>query len=346
MQVFGDQHGTVVALHERECSVQRRHQKVVEEAPSPAVGPALRARLAEAAVTAAQTLGYVGAGTVEFLLDGEEFFFLEVNTRLQVEHPVTEAVTGLDLVRLQLEVARGGPAAGGATALSGHAIEVRLYAEDPARDWLPQSGTLAAFEVPHRDAFGWTGHGVRLDSGVVTGSDVGVHYDPMLAKVIAWGPSREVAARTLADALHRARLHGLTTNRDLLVRVLRSPEFLAGQTDTGFLDRFDLAAPLVTDRGPHLVAAALALAASRRAEATVLGGLPAGWRNNPTQPQTVAFAGGEVAYENPRTSDSQGVATPPVIRRPEGVGVVSVSPTEVVLEAGGGAAALRGGPGP
>ncbi len=324
VQVFGDQHGTVVALHERECSVQRRHQKVVEEAPSPAVSAELRERMAEAAVTAARTLGYVGAGTVEFLLDGDEFFFLEVNTRLQVEHPVTEAVTGLDLVRLQLEVAQGARLPE-VPELSGHAIEVRLYAEDPARDWLPQSGVLSTFEVPHRETFGWTGHGVRLDSGVESGSEVGVHYDPMLAKVIAWGASREVAARALSGALLRSRLHGLTTNRDLLVRILRSPEFLAGETDTGFLDRFDLEPALVSDRRPHLVAAALALAAAHRAGAPVLGGLPSGWRNNPTQPQRTAFVEGEVTYGQTFAVDGA----------PVGVVVVSASPAAVLLEVDG-----------
>ena len=327
VQVFGDTHGTVVALHERECSVQRRHQKVLEEAPSPAVDPALRARLAEAAVTAARTLGYVGAGTVEFLLDGEEFWFLEVNTRLQVEHPVTEAVTGLDLVRLQLEVAQGA-ALPPVPALSGHAVEARLYAEDPARDWLPQSGVLTAFEVPHSTAFAWAGHGVRLDSGVETGSEVGVHYDPMLAKVIAWGPDRTSATRALAGALAAARLHGLTTNRDLLVGVLRSEAFLSGATDTGLLERVDLAVRLVSEpaRRLHLVAAALAGAADRRARAGVLAGLPSGWRSNPTQPQTTTYEDGAVAY---------GLGAPAVDGEPVEVTVLSATSTEVVLEAGG-----------
>ncbi len=305
VQVFGDMHGNVVALFERECSIQRRHQKVVEEAPSPAVDEALRARLQDAAVRAARVLDYVGAGTVEFLLaeDGD-FFFLEVNTRLQVEHPVTEAVTGLDLVRLQLEVAAGRPLPPQALqpTLTGHAVEVRLYAEDPQRGWLPQSGRLTRFYVPADTVFRTpSGPGIRLDSGVQDGSEIGVHYDPMLAKVVAWGPDRTSASLALAGALARARLHGLTTNRDLLVHVLRSPAFLAGQTDTSFLDRHGLdvlAAPLAGPdaRRRHALAAALAAAALRRATAPVLAGLPSGWRNNPTAPQQTVFDTATVHY--------------------------------------------------
>ncbi len=301
VQVFGDAHGTVVALHERECSIQRRHQKVIEEAPSPAVDAALRTRLGDAAVRAARAIGYVGAGTVEFLLDASgEFFFLEVNTRLQVEHPVTEAVTGLDLVRLQLEVAAGRPLPVEASEprLSGHAIEARLYAEDPARGWLPQAGRLDRFEVPADVEFAPpTGPGVRLDSGVGNGSVVGVHYDPMLAKVIAWAPERTQACLLLAGALERARLRGLTTNRDLLVGVLRSPAFLAGETDTGFLDRHAVGelAPALEPPALQLlaVAAAAAQAALRRRATRVLDGLPAGWRNNPSTEQEVRYRVGD-----------------------------------------------------
>jgi propionyl-CoA carboxylase alpha chain len=309
VQVFGDLHGSTVALFERECSIQRRHQKVVEEAPSPAVGPELRQRLQDAAVAAARAIDYVGAGTVEFLLDQSgEFFFLEMNTRLQVEHPVTEAVTGLDLVRLQFDVAAGLPLPPETLrpALRGSAIEVRLYAEDPALDWLPQSGRLDDVAVPADSAFATPrGPGVRVDSGVAPGLEVGVHYDPMLAKVIAWAPERSAAALALAGALARARLHGVTTNRDLLVNVLRHPAFLAGETDTGFLDRHGLdrlAAPLVDDAGRrvHAVAAALAGAALRRASAPVLAGLPSGWRNNPTVPQTTVFDAGTVHYRSDR----------------------------------------------
>ncbi|MCW2547160.1 MAG: Propionyl-CoA carboxylase alpha chain, partial [Mycobacterium sp.] len=277
---------------------QRRHQKVIEEAPSPAVDAALRGRLCAAAVSAGEAIGYVGAGTVEFLLapDGT-FFFLEMNTRLQVEHPVTEAVTGLDLVDLQFAVASGEPLPEAARhpQLNGAAIEVRLYAEDPQRDWLPQAGTLAGFNVPARP-------GIRLDSGVETGSTIGVAYDPRLAKIIAWAPDRVAASSLLASALRHAEVSGVLTNRDLLVRILESPQWLAGDVDTDFLESAELAelaAPLVgSDELPeYALAAALAQAALRRREAKVLAGIPSGWRSNPSAPQTVCYrrAGQEVA---------------------------------------------------
>ena len=276
IQVFADRQGNVVSLGERECSIQRRHQKVVEEAPSPAVGAALRERMGAAAVAAAEAVGYVGAGTVEFLLgpDGE-FFFLEMNTRLQVEHPVTEMVTGVDLVRLQLLVACGEALPAGIAGVEPacHAIEVRLYAEDPARDFLPQTGRLADFEIPGAVPFAMPGpgcpaSGVRVDSGVVAGSEVSPHYDPMLAKVVAWAPSRSEAAAILASALASASLPGLVHNRDFLVRVLRHPAFAAGETDTGFLERHEgLAEPLLDAAGERLHAAAAALA-STEAEGT------------------------------------------------------------------------------
>jgi propionyl-CoA carboxylase alpha chain len=291
VQIFGDSHGNVVHLFERECSIQRRHQKIVEESPSPVVTPQLRAELGAAAVTVARTIGYVNAGTVEFLLlpDGS-FAFLEVNTRLQVEHPVTELVTGLDLVRLQLLVADGAalPPEVLEASVSGHAIEVRVYAEDATRGWQPSAGHLHRFSIPASAA-------VRVDSGVENGSEVSVHYDPMLAKVIAHAPTRHEAARALARALAGARIHGVTTNRDLLVRILRHPEFLAGDIDTGFLVRHDpavLGSPLAdpATRRLHAVAAALVGQAERRSHAPVLREMPSGWRNNPSEPQTAAFA--------------------------------------------------------
>jgi propionyl-CoA carboxylase alpha chain len=301
VQILGDAHGRVVHLFERECSIQRRHQKLVEECPSSVVDDQLRARLAAAAVALGEAIGYVGAGTVEFLLTPErEFLFLEVNTRLQVEHPVTEAVTGLDLVRLQLLLAAGEPLPDEAVraTVSGHAVEARLYAEDPRRGFLPAAGRLHRFRVEDRP-------GLRVDAGVADGSVVGVHYDPLLAKVVAHAPTRAEAAGLLAAALAGARLHGLVSNRDLLVRVLRHPDFLAGETDTQFLERHpvaELAAPLADAAAERLSAAAAALAAqaARRAAAPVLAGVPSGWRNNPSQPQRVAFDGAhgqvEVAY--------------------------------------------------
>jgi acetyl/propionyl-CoA carboxylase alpha subunit len=289
IQIVGDAHGCVASLHERDCSVQRRHQKVIEESPSPAVDESLRAEMSAAAVAAGEALRYVGAGTVEFLLTAEgEFFFLEVNTRLQVEHPVTELVTGLDLVELQLLVAEGAPLPPDARQpqLVGHAIEARLYAEDPAHDFLPVTGALTRFRIPD---------GVRVDTGVTDGSVISPYYDPMIAKVVAQGATRAQASRRLADALARADVHGLTTNRDFLVRVLRHPEFLAGRADTAFLERHDaaqLAAPLVDAEGERLAAVAAALAgqASRRANARALGSLPSGWRNNPSELQRATFS--------------------------------------------------------
>jgi propionyl-CoA carboxylase alpha chain len=286
IQVFADTAGNVVSLFERECSIQRRHQKIVEESPSPAVDDDLRERMGEAAVAAARAVDYVGAGTVEFVLDDKhEFAFLEMNTRLQVEHPVTELVTGLDLVRLQLLVADGQPLPPEALApeMRGHAIEVRLYAEDAERGFLPATGSLRSFKVDG---------GVRLDSGFEAGDAVTPYYDPMLAKVIAHAPTRSEAAGVLASSLQRARIAGVTTNRDLLVRILREEEFLVGGTDTAYLERHDpaqLGAPLLDDRGAraHAAAAALALMASHRAEARVWSSLPSGWRNNPSQPQSV-----------------------------------------------------------
>ncbi|WP_067721234.1 acetyl/propionyl/methylcrotonyl-CoA carboxylase subunit alpha [Nocardia yamanashiensis] len=299
VQVMADTHGTVWAVGERECSIQRRHQKVVEEAPSPLVEKidGMRARLFEAAKLASEAIGYEGAGTVEFLADEKgDFFFLEMNTRLQVEHPVTEQVTGLDLVRLQLQVAAGRPLPAKQPEMRGHSIEVRLYAEDPAHDWQPQSGPVHKLDIPGTagEFTVLTEPGVRLDTGVVDGSVVGVHYDPMLSKVISFAETRDEAAHLLASALQRAQIHGLVTNRDLLVRVLRHPAFLAGDTDTAFFATHDLeklSAPLISEADEKLsiVAAALADAAANRRSARVGGGLPSGWRNLPSQSQTKSY---------------------------------------------------------
>ncbi|MEV5134576.1 biotin carboxylase N-terminal domain-containing protein, partial [Streptomyces sp. NPDC053705] len=232
VQVMADGQGTVWALGTRDCSLQRRHQKVVEEAPAPGLDDGLRRRLHDAAVAAAQAVGYRGAGTVEFLVSAEgRPWFLEMNTRLQVEHPVTEAVFGLDLVALQLRVAEGGPLPTTTPPEPrGHAVEARLYAEDPARDWQPQTGALLSLDVPEAP-------GLRLDTGYTGGDTIGVHYDPMIAKIIAHAPTRTEAVRLLARALERARIHGPVTNRDLLVRSLRHPDFVAARLDTGFYDR-------------------------------------------------------------------------------------------------------------
>ncbi|MDF2825659.1 MAG: acetyl-CoA carboxylase subunit alpha, partial [Mycobacterium sp.] len=336
VQVMADEHGTVWTVGERECSIQRRHQKIIEEAPSPLVErtPGMRDKLFAAARAAAGVIGYTGAGTVEFLADGDgEFFFLEMNTRLQVEHPVTEATTGLDLVALQVHVADHLELAAEPPATRGHAIEARLYAEDPAAGWLPQSGTVHRFEVPgSRSSFETTGVGIRLDSGVQDGSSVSIHYDPMLAKVISSAPSRSQAAHLLAAALARTRLHGVQTNRDLLVNVLTHPAFLAGSTDTAFFDTHglaELATPRVGARAHRLSAIAATLADARlnRSQAGVLAAVPGGWRNLPSGNQAKTYRGDgtdeRVEYRSTRT----GVVLP----GDDGIGVRSATANEVVL---------------
>ena len=282
VQIVGDTHGNAVHLFERECSIQRRYQKIIEEAPSPAVDDSLRGELGEAAVRAARAIGYVGAGTVEFVLDQSgRFYFLEVNTRLQVEHPVTELVTGLDLVEVQLRVAAGEPLPPEVSSarLTGHAIEARLYAEDVTAGFTPATGTLHRFEIP-------AGPGVRVDAGYASGNVVSPHYDAMLAKVIGYGSSRDEAARRLERALRHARVHGVITNLGLLAAILAEPEFLAGRTDTGYLTRHDPAAlaapPGEAVAAVHALAAALARQAANRAAAPVLSTLPSGWRNVPS----------------------------------------------------------------
>ena len=256
IQVLADAHGAVVHLGERECSLQRRHQKVVEEAPSPVVGPALRARMGAAAVTLARACGYVGAGTVEFIATGDasEFFFLEMNTRLQVEHPVTELVYGLDLVEQQLRVAAGEPLTVVQDDLvpRGHAVEARLYAEDPAAGFLPATGTVRVYREP-------AGEGVRVDSGVRAGSVVGTAYDPMLAKVIAYGPDRATALDRLDRALATFALAGVTTNAAFTRALIARDDVRAGEQDTGLLER--VLADLAVAPPDDLVAAA-ALAAA------------------------------------------------------------------------------------
>ncbi len=264
IQVLADDHGNAVHCFERECSIQRRHQKVIEEAPSPALDAATRARMGDAALAAARAVGYRGAGTVEFVLDANgEFWFLEVNTRLQVEHPVTEAVTGLDLVREQLGIADGRPlsVAQDDLAITGHAIEARLYAEDPAAGFLPATGTLAEWAPAPHPALRW-------DSGVETGSVVGVEWDPLLAKAIAHAPTRDEAAARLALGLARARIRGVTTNRDFLVAALRHPDFRAGRATTAFIETSGVARARVPADGEvrvAAIAAALSADAARRA---------------------------------------------------------------------------------
>ncbi|MFI5822740.1 acetyl/propionyl/methylcrotonyl-CoA carboxylase subunit alpha [Streptomyces rishiriensis] len=314
VQILADTHGTVWALGTRDCSLQRRHQKVVEEAPAPGLTDEIAERLRTLAVRAARAVDYVGAGTVEFLVADGRAHFLEMNTRLQVEHPVTEAVFGLDLVAEQLRIAEGAALPAGPPPARGHAIEARLYAEDPAADWTPQTGVLHRLAVPD---------GVRLDTGYADGDEIGVHYDPMLAKAVAHAPTRAEAIRRLAGALERAAVHGPVTNRDLLVRSLRHEEFTSARMDTGFYDRH-LAE--LTEAAPHPyapLAAALAEAAGAGSRRGV-----GGWRNLPSQPQTKRYAVAgeerEVRYRHTRTGLTA-----------EGVQVVSADAGLVVLEIDG-----------
>ncbi|MBQ0913912.1 biotin carboxylase N-terminal domain-containing protein [Streptomyces sp. RM99] len=312
VQILADTHGTVWALGTRDCSLQRRHQKVIEEAPAPGLSPRLDAELRETAVRAARSVSYVGAGTAEFLVDVHgRAHFLEMNTRLQVEHPVTEAVFGVDLVALQLRVAEGHALETDPPPARGHAVEARLYAEDPAHGWAPQTGRLHRLAVPD---------GIRLDTGCTDGDEIGVHYDPMLAKAVAHAPTRAEAVRRLAGALERAAVHGPVTNRDLLVRSLRHEEFASARMDTGFYDRHlaDLTAPAPDPLAP--LAAALADAHGR----SRFGG----WRNVPSQPQvkryTMAGEEHEARYRHTRTGLTA-----------DGVRVVHADARLVVLEADG-----------
>ena len=296
IQILADDHGGAVHCFERECSIQRRHQKIIEECPSPALDEDLRERMGAAALAAAKAVGYRNAGTVEFVLEPSgEFWFLEVNARLQVEHPVTEAVTGLDLVREQLLVAQGLPLSvtQADLAITGHAIEARLYAEDPAAGFLPASGTLLDW-CPAADP------GCRWDSGVEAGSVAGLEFDPMLAKVIAHAPTRAEAALRLARALEHSRIRGVTTNRDFLVAALRHPEFLAGRTTTAFIERAGVPLarqPSQDELRVAAVATALTAQAETRAATPVLRTLPSGWRNSVMPPERAVYRHGPAALE-------------------------------------------------
>ncbi len=289
IQILGDSYGNIVHLGERECSIQRRHQKIIEESPSPRVSPEIREAMGLAAVKLAKKIKYQSAGTVEFLFDDKtgEFWFLEVNTRLQVEHPVTEEVTGMDLVYEQLRIARGEELGYEQDDVSwiGHSIEARLYAEDPSNDFLPETGTLIAFEEdPDAEA--------RWDTGVESGSIVGTSFDPMLAKVISYGATRTDAASKLARALEAAHIGGLTTNRDFLVATLKTKEFLDGDTTTDFINRVKppRSLELSEEQIKHVTSiAALWIQELNRLNDHVLGHLPSGWTNGRTPKQNIKF---------------------------------------------------------
>jgi len=304
IQVFADTQGNVVSLFERDCSIQRRHQKVVEEAPAPGMDPARRASMGKAACAAARAIGYVGAGTVEFIVEGGDFFFMEMNTRLQVEHPVTEMITGQDMVEWQLQVASGGPLPLSQDQLhiDGHAIEVRVYAEDPDRDFMPAVGTLTHLQAPAE------GPHVRVDTGVRAGDVISVHYDPMIAKLIVWDRDRPSAVRRLVRALADYEVVGVRTNLGLLRRIAAHPAFGAAELDTGFIGRHGAA--LLPERAPA-PATALAAAALRvlrdRAEATEAAAVRShdpfspwnqatAWRMNGDGYQDMLLAEGDVLH--------------------------------------------------
>ena len=296
IQVFADQSGRTISLFERDCSIQRRHQKVVEEAPAPGMTPARRAAMGEAACAAARAIGYVGAGTVEFIAEGDDFFFMEMNTRLQVEHPVTEMITGQDLVEWQLLVAAGGDLPLTEPRLEGHAIEVRVYAEDPDRDFMPATGRLLHLSTPVESAH------VRVDTGVRRGDAITVHYDPMIAKLIVWDATREAAVRRLRRALSEYETVGLQTNLGLLRRIAAHPDFMAGVLDTGFIGRHEAA--LLPPRGAAPGAALAAAAAFVvREKGVVAGGDPyspwssmGAWRMNGVGHRDIALRDGDVVH--------------------------------------------------
>ena len=287
IQILGDTHGNLVHCFERECSIQRRHQKIIEEAPSPAVTEETRSQMGEAAIAAAKKLGYSSAGTVEFLFSDEGFWFLEVNARLQVEHPVTEEIIGKDLVREQIRVAEGEALSFTQEDLSinGHAIEARLYAENPEKNFLPSPGPVIAWEPS-------TVGKARFDSGVETGSEITTEFDPMIAKVTVHAPTRREAASRLARVLETTRIQGLTTNRDFLVNTLRTDEYIAGDTTTDFIDRVNPARTIEIEDS-SVVQAAIAVSveaqARRRAKAKINRGIRSGWRNSTMPDEQVEF---------------------------------------------------------
>ncbi|MEV6509677.1 biotin carboxylase N-terminal domain-containing protein [Streptomyces sp. NPDC051642] len=314
VQILADTHGTVWALGTRDCSLQRRHQKVIEESPAPGLPDQLAEELSELAVRAARAVAYEGAGTVEFLISPDnKAHFLEMNTRLQVEHPVTEAVFGIDLVALQLRIAEGEPLESEPPHPRGHAIEVRLYAEDPATDWTPQTGTLHRLAVPT---------GVRLDTGYTDGDTIGIHYDPMLAKVVAHAPTRAEALRKLAGALERTTIHGPITNRALLVNSLRHKEFTTAHMDTGFYDRH---LPELTEAAPDPHAPLAAALADTHGRSRFGGG---GWRNVPSQPQVKRYAMASEEHEVQYRHTRAGLTA-------DGVRVIHADAGRVVLEVDG-----------
>src|SRR5215471_17852892 len=277
IQLFGDHHGNLIHLFERDCSIQRRHQKIIEESPSPAVTPQLRQRMAEAALALGRKIVYTNAGTVEFLLaPSGEFYFIEVNTRIQVEHPVTEIITGFDLIRMQIEIAQGTALPPQPHDSTGHAIEARLYAEDPANNFLPCTGTLHVWRPPHAIT------GLRVDSGVEEGTEIGVHYDPLLAKIVAHAADRETAINKLGFALRNLAAQGVTTNRDFLIDVLEHKDFRAGHAHTNF--QLPPRAYDESEKAKDAICAAVVgayIEHTEHAQRRILPSIPVRFHNNP-----------------------------------------------------------------
>jgi propionyl-CoA carboxylase alpha chain len=291
VQIFGDHHGEVMHLYERDCSVQRRHQKIIEECPSPAIMSEIQSRMTDAAVALARKVGYTNAGTVEFLLaPSGDFYFIEVNTRIQVEHPVTEMVTGLDLIRLQIEIAQGGKLPDAQPEQTGHAIEARLYAEDPANDFLPSTGVLHVWRPSE------TSSGLRIESGVEEGTEIGVYYDPLLAKIIAYAEDRSSAIRKLTHALRNFAAQGVQTNREFLIELLESKEFQSGKAHTGFQLPVSSEADEELDRVFCSVTRAY-VERTEHARRAILPSIPMRFRNNPTAAPAMKFAIGKNEYQ-------------------------------------------------
>jgi acetyl/propionyl-CoA carboxylase alpha subunit len=301
VQILGDHHGNLIHLFERDCSVQRRHQKVIEESPSPAVTPELREKICAAAVALGRAAGYTNAGTVEFLLaPSGEFFFIEVNTRLQVEHPVTEMVTGLDLVQLQIEIAEGQPLHLPLLRQFGHAVEARLYAEQPGNNFLPSTGRIEVWNA---------GASARIDSGVHEGTEVGVRYDPLLAKLIAWAPDRATAIRKLAYALRSTAIGGVETNREYLIQVLEHEDFLAGRAHTAWA--LDYSRDDTQDA--FFANAAAAFIGSGQQSRRILPGNPPYWRNNPFRAPVIKLEiAGKIHESSPVATAVQNVKVWPL----------------------------------
>ncbi|MFT4594678.1 MAG: acetyl-CoA carboxylase biotin carboxylase subunit [Psychroserpens sp.] len=336
-QIFGDQHGNAIHILERECSIQRRYQKIIEESPSPALTEALRSEMGKAAVKAAKSLNYDNAGTVEFILsDKNEFFFLEVNTRLQVEHPVTEEISGLDLVQMQIEVAEGRPLSVTQEDIkgNGYAIECRLYAEDAANDFMPATGTILKWATPEIE-------GLRIETGVESGSVISTHYDPMIAKLITHGRDRTEAQRKMSAALSKLNCLGLTTNQDFLKVILANADFQAGEYDTHFLlNQFSY-----TNEQSKQAVEVAAIAASafdkaeRESKRTLLKNMPNGWRNNFYQPHQETFLSGEdevhVKYNNTNYTTVIASEAKQSISDDYQVHVQEISGDEILLELNG-----------